>query len=105
MKLSWTQQALSDLLEIGRYIAQHNPPAARKFVGKLRTRATNIPKTPYAGRVVSEFGEESIREVIERNYRIVYHIQENEIFVLTVFEAHRQFPIEVPIATPEPEDH
>lgn len=101
MKLSWTQQALSDLLEIGHYIAQHNPSASRSFVGKLRTRAANIPKTPYAGRVVPEFGEESIREIIERNYRIVYHIQEDEIFVLTVFEAHRQFPI----ALPEPEDN
>ena len=105
MKLSWTQQALSDLIEIGRYIRENNPSAARKFVSKLRKRAAKIPEFPRTGRVVPEFEDENIREIIEGNYRIVYQVKDSQIFVLTIFEAHRQLPLETPIATPEPEDN
>ena len=96
MKLYWTYQAREDLKEIGHYIAEDNPQAARRWITRLRDRAKKIPDAPRAGRIVPEFMKENIREVIEQNYRIVYQIKENRIDILTVFESHRLIPLEKP---------
>ena len=44
---------------------------------------------PHSGRVVPEFAQEDIREVIVGNYRIVYRIEAKDVVVLTVFEGHK----------------
>jgi len=44
--------------------------------------------------VVPEFEGLDVREVFLRSYRIVYRVLEAEIHVLTVFEGHRQFPVD-----------
>ena len=45
------------------------------------------------GRVVPEIGDEAMREVIYRNYRIVYVVDrdDEEVEVLTIFHSSRQF--------------
>jgi toxin ParE1/3/4 len=95
MKLFWTDRARRNLLAIGQYIARDNPRAAREWVERLRTRARAAAKMPFTGRRVPEKDREDIREVLLRNYRIVYRVQENAIQVLTVFEGHRLFPSDV----------
>ena len=39
--------------------------------------------------MVPEFGEASVREVIDGNYRIVYRITDKRVEVLAVREGHR----------------
>jgi toxin ParE1/3/4 len=92
MKLRWSQQAVEDLLKIGRFIAEDNPPAARRWVERLRQRARQAAEFPQAGRMVPEHSRPELREVIVRNYRIVYLVTEDAIEVLTVFEGHRLLP-------------
>ena len=41
------------------------------------------------GRQVPEFGRKDLRELIVRNYRIVYHLTADRIEIVTVFEGHR----------------
>ena len=94
MKIQWTQRARQDLVEIGRYIAQRNPTAARRWATRIRERVKKIVATPFAGRMVPESMREDIRELIEKNYRIVYQVEEESLKVLTVFEAHRLFSLE-----------
>jgi len=89
MKLKWTQRSRRDLLEIGRYIAEDNPSAARAFLVRLQDRARRAAKTPLAGRRVPETDRDDVREVLFGNYRIVYRIEKREIHVLTIFEGHR----------------
>lgn len=92
MKARWTRRALQDLREIGSYISQDNPAAARRWVARLRERADKAAEMPRTGRIVPEFGRDDLREVFLKSYRIVYHLQEDGIVVLTVFEGHRLFP-------------
>ena len=91
MKLRWTARASQDLKEIGHYIAEDNKIAARNWVERIRKQAQNICQTPFAGRVVSELGQEDIREIVFGNYRIVYRVSKEVLEVLTVFEGHRLF--------------
>ncbi len=95
MKLRWTHRARQDLVEIGRYIAQDKPEAARRWVERLRQRARAAAAMPHSGRKVPEVNREDVREVLVRRYRIVYQIHESEIRVLTVFEGHRLLPRDV----------
>lgn len=88
-RLRWTGRSRRDLLEIGRYIAQDKPGAARRWVARLRQRALRAAKLPNTGRQVPELGREDIREIVERGYRIVYRLVDQEVHVLTVFEIHR----------------
>ncbi len=90
MKLRWTERARRDLLDIGRYITRDKPVAARRWVARLRQRAHQAADLPLSGRRVPELGRDDVREVLERSYRIVYRILEEEIHVLTVFEGHKR---------------
>ena len=96
-RVLWSSRAKNDLLGIARFIGADNPAAARAWVEKLREQARWVASTPRAGRRVPELGREDLREVLLRNYRIVYRIQANGIVVLTVFESHRLFPGDLPL--------
>ena len=89
MKLFWTKEALLRLQDIEEYISKDNPVAAIKFVDKLISVAETLTDNPERGRVVPELSIESIRELIHKNYRIVYLVKKNSIDILTVFEGHQ----------------
>ena len=93
MKLQWSETAKNDLISIRNFIARDDVTAAKKWVDLLRTKARNIVHQPFAGRKVPELSRDDIREIVERNYRIVYQIQSDRISILTVFESHRLFPV------------
>jgi addiction module RelE/StbE family toxin len=89
MKLIWTKEALFRLQEIDEYISRDNPAAATDFVDKLISLAETVFDNPKKGRVVPELSLENIRELLFRNYRIVYLIKKSSVEVLTVFEGHQ----------------
>jgi len=88
MKLLWTSRARNDLVEIAGYIADDNPTAAKRWIERIRSQAKKTTEFPQIGRVVPEFGRGDIREIVFKNYRIVYRIHGTGIHVLTVFEGH-----------------
>ena len=89
MKIFWTKEAFLRLQEIEEFIAGDNPTAAIEFVDKLISAAESLVDHPEKGRVVPELSLENIRELIYKNYRIVYLLKKNSIDILTVFEGHR----------------
>ena len=89
MKLTWTHEALKRLIEIEDYIAEDSPTRAQKFTNQIIQKAESLKKHPQKGRIVPEFSIPELRELIYKNYRIVYKIKEESLEILTVFEAHR----------------
>ncbi len=89
MKIFWTKEALLRLQEIEDYISKDNPVVAIEFVDKLISIAETIIDNPEKGRIVPELSLENIRELLHRNYRIVYLVKKNSIDILTVFEGHQ----------------
>jgi addiction module RelE/StbE family toxin len=89
MKIFWTREALARLREINSYISKDNPEASEVFVNDLVSAAESLAQYPERGRVVPELTIETIRELIYKNYRIVYLIKKKSIEILTVFEGHR----------------
>jgi toxin ParE1/3/4 len=89
MKLSWAREALIRLQEIEGYISRDNPQIAVEFVDKIILVAETIPENPEKGRIVPELSIEQIRELLYKNYRIVYYRKKSIIEILTVFEGHQ----------------
>ena len=89
MKLFWTKEALLRLQEIEEYISKDNQIAAVEFVDKLISVAETIIDNSEIGRIVPELSFENIREILHKNYRIVYLVKKNSIDILTVFEGHQ----------------
>jgi toxin ParE1/3/4 len=89
VKLVWTQEALNKLIEIEEYISKDSPAQAVKFLDRLIARAKSLTNNPNKGRIVPEFSISELRELIFKNYRIVYIVRKNSVDILTVFESHR----------------
>ena len=83
MKLIWTNEALKRLSEIDDYIAQDSVARAKNFIAKIIRHASSLTTYPEKGRIVPEFNSPNIREIIYKNYRIVYRLHKGQIQILT----------------------
>lgn len=90
VKIVWTDLAIEDLKIIHDYIVQDSRLYADRFISKLINRVDQLENFPTSGRIVPEFGNENIRELIEGNYRIVYKIKPNHIGIVRIHHAARQ---------------
>jgi len=82
MKVHWTDPAEKHLDTIYSYIAQNSPEYAKRMVDRLTRRSQQISSYPLSGRILPEYEIDTIREVIEGPYRIIYHIKPDQIYVL-----------------------
>ncbi|PIQ09902.1 MAG: plasmid stabilization protein [Ignavibacteriales bacterium CG18_big_fil_WC_8_21_14_2_50_31_20] len=94
MKIYWTKESLLNLREIEYFISQDNPNAAIKLTDKLISLVEDLIEFPEKGRIVPELSISQIKEILYKNYRIVYLIKKNSIDILTVFESHKLLDIE-----------
>jgi len=90
VRVEISAEALADLDAIFDHIARDKPQAALRWVEKLLDRAESAGQQPRAGRVVPEVGDLAIREVILKNYRIIYRVEAKRLLVLTIIEGHRR---------------
>ena len=86
--------AREDLADIVGYVARHNSDAAARLGFELITRAESLADFPEIGRVVPEFHQISLREVVCRSYRIIYRLnRENAgIQIVRFWHGARGFP-------------
>lgn len=92
MNLIFSSQAKTDLLEITRYIAHDKPGAARKWAEQTKKSVNDLTNFPRLGRVVPEYSDDTLRELIQGRYRIVYKIDEknNNIVIITIHHSRRK---------------
>jgi addiction module RelE/StbE family toxin len=90
VKIIWTDFALEDLRLIHEFISKDSKRYADRFVEKLINRVDQLEHLPKSGRVVPEFNSDSIRELIEGNYRIIYKLTFSQASIIRVHHAARQ---------------
>jgi len=84
MKIEWSALSIKRAKEIAEYIALDSPEESNKWRQDLINRVEQLNEFPKSGRVVPELNDILTRELIFGNYRIIYRIGENKIFILTV---------------------
>ena len=86
-RIVWTREALRNLDLIGDYMLDVAPASAGPLVARLVDAIEPVASFPRMGRVVPEFGVENLRELVIDNFRIVYEIDGEAVYVLSVFHA------------------
>lgn len=85
----WSPRALEDVDAIAAYIAEDSEVYAASVVRTILDKARKLSEFPFVGRVVPEFGDESIREVFAHSYRIIYEISRNEVTIAAIIHGKR----------------
>lgn len=78
--------------EIVRYISRDSRIYAMSFAEEIIRTIESLSDSPRMGRMVPEYGDDSIREVIVSPYRIVYHLTESQIGIIAVAHGRRNLP-------------
>lgn len=93
MVIRWSEDARDDLREVVAYIAQDDPEAARNLATRIRQALGKASRFPRMGRVVPEFDDEMLREMIVAPYRLVYRLRaDQELLVVRVWHYRRILP-------------
>lgn len=90
VKIIWTELALADLKVIHNFISNDSKFYADRFVAKLIESVDKLGLFPNLGRVVPEFGDTRLREIIEGNYRLIYKVHVNYIGIVRIHHSSRQ---------------
>jgi addiction module RelE/StbE family toxin len=97
-KIRWTIGARRDLHEIVNYIAEDSPAYAENFAERIILAVDRLETFPKLGRMVPEYQDASVRELIVGNYRIVYRIQGSRIGIAAIAHASRELLRKLPSA-------
>ncbi len=90
VKINWTDQAISDLINIAEFIRKDSDKYAILTVKKIRERVKQLKDFPMSGKVVPEYENTEIRELVLGNYRIIYQFHsEYNIDILTLHHSAR----------------
>ncbi len=90
--VTYSDGAKEDILGIVDYIAHDSVINADKVLARLEKRIRTLDLLPERGRIVPELqwhGMTSVREIIEKPWRILYQITGDEVLVVAVYDSRR----------------
>jgi addiction module RelE/StbE family toxin len=90
-KVIWAPSALNDIDAIAEYIARDSIDRAALFVTRLFEITDRLQEFPLSGRVIPEIGEQSCREIIYGSYRIMYRIDDNDVWITGIVHGARDW--------------
>lgn len=88
-KIKWSKDSIDDLKEICRFIALDSPYYANLLKDRMFEMVEHLELFPEMGRQVPESDDPAVRELIYKNYRIIYQIKENYLEIITVIHGSR----------------
>jgi toxin ParE1/3/4 len=67
----WSLQAISDVESIRDFVSRDSPSYGTLLAGRIVDSVERLGRFPESGRIVPEFQDATLREILWRNYRIV----------------------------------
>ncbi|MBI5915392.1 MAG: type II toxin-antitoxin system RelE/ParE family toxin [Bacteroidetes bacterium] len=87
---TWSVQAIDDLSSIEAYLSLSSPRYAELVVDEILAGVELLGNFPEMGRVVPEMGVPNLREIIVKNYRVVYYLNfQDEVEIVTIRHSSR----------------
>lgn len=91
MKIAFSKSAIDDLKGIkAYYLEQGVPQVGLDFIVAIMAHIETLSDHPDIGRLVPEFNDGSIRELIHTPFRIVYLRDSSTIKIIRVWRSERQ---------------
>jgi addiction module RelE/StbE family toxin len=84
MKIKWSPLSVERLTSAVSYISEDKPIAAQNLADSIIKAVEHLKDFPQSGRIVPELENLKYREILVKNYRIIYTITENVIHILTI---------------------
>ena len=88
-QVRWSPKAASDLEETCDYIARDSEHYASLFAKRVVAVVRRLQRFPELGRVVPEYQDPALREVLYRDYRIVYRVTPDAVEIAAVCHGAR----------------
>lgn len=89
-QVKWTDKSIKNLQAIYNYISSDSEVYAARYINSLIKSTLILETQPFAGRIVPELNKTTVREILYRNYRIVYTVKNEAVEILTIYHAARQ---------------
>lgn len=88
MKLTYSPEAIQDLVRLREFIAQNNPSAANRMASELVTRIEHLCAFPEIGRAIEQKlpkSQSSIRDFNFSNYVVRYLSHADSLTILRIW--------------------
>lgn len=87
--IRWTLGARRNLREIVTYIQRDSSVYAAQVAERLLAAVDRLEQLPKLGRVVPEYQDAALRELLVGHYRVIYRVQSDSIGIIALIHASR----------------
>jgi len=96
MKLSYSPEAISDLIRLREFIEEKNPQATQRIASSIKKGINQLKSFPHLGVKVGRAPTpEFIRDLIIGNYTARYLIRPKEITILRIWHHKEEVNIDI----------
>ena len=88
-KVIWTYEATDDLNALAKYIARDSSFYAASFTKEILDASRSLKELYKRGRIVPEIENPQIRELLIRDYRLIYKIEKSRVIILALVHGAR----------------
>ena len=81
--------AKEDLRDILSFVSRHSEAYGATLAGRIVAAVDRLETDPMFGRMVPEYGDETVREIIVGNYRIVYQFEDLAVGIVAIVHGSR----------------
>ncbi len=89
MKVRYTPRAFAEREKIFSYLAERNPEAARRIIGRIVGRIRALEHNPYSGRRTDR-GDLYTFWVAATTFRVYYRIDGNDVVIIQIRHTSRR---------------
>jgi plasmid stabilization system protein ParE len=92
VNVHWTDTAVAHVCAIRDHIARDSAVYGQATADRIVGRSQALAQFPLSGAEVPEYADESIREVLEHPYRIIYRVMPIQVDIVAVIHSARRLP-------------
>ena len=89
-KVVWTDKCLQRIEEISDYIELDSKKNAEQFIKEIFDKEEMLKNNPKIGKIAPDYELEEYRQIIIRNYRLVYKIDGKYLNMITIRQCRQE---------------
>ena len=88
-KVIWSYEATDDLDALAEYIARDSSFYAAAFTQQILDASRFLNEFSERGRIVPELGNPNIRELLIKDYRLIYSMEQSRVVIVALVHGAR----------------
>ena len=88
-EIVWTRKALCDLKDVFDYIQKDSQYYATSTTNELLNKVQLLKSSPLLGKMVPEFDDTDLRELLHKKYRVIYKLEKSIIYIVRIYHSAR----------------